>query len=101
MGHTGNNIITVLMKEKNIDLQQAADYVGEHFKVLVDRFLECKAKLPSWGPKWDPAAAKFIMAMEDWVVGNLRWSFEAQRYFGVQRSKVAETLIVELYPRHV
>lgn len=101
MGHTGNNILTVLMKEKSIDLQTASDQVGEHFKVLNDRFLDCKSRLPSWGPEWDPVVAQFVMAMESWVIGNLEWSFETQRYFGPQHSKIKETLIVELYPKRV
>lgn len=98
MGHKGNNILTVLKEGKNLSLQEAADYVGEHFKVLVDRFLKCKVNLPSWGPALDPVVAQYIMAMEDWVVGNLKWSFDVQRYFGAQHAKVASTLKVELYP---
>lgn len=98
MGHRGNNILTVLMEEKNLSLQEAADYVGDHFKVLVDRFLTCKADLPSRGPALDPVVAQYTMAMGDWVAGNLKWSFDVQRYFGAQHAKVTETLVVELYP---
>ncbi len=101
MGHTGNNILTVLMEEKNVDLQTSADLVGEHFKVLINSFLSSKARLPSWGPEWDPVVSQFVMAMESWVIGNLEWSFETQRYFGPYRAKIKETLIVELYPKRV
>lgn len=99
MGHIGNNILTVLMKEKSIGLQEAADYTGRHFKNLLDQFLNCKANLPSFGPKWDPVVAHSIMAMEAWVVGNLEWSFDVQRYFGRQHSQIKQTLIVDLYPK--
>ncbi|KAI0077885.1 terpenoid synthase [Panus rudis PR-1116 ss-1] len=99
MGHTGNNILTVLMKEKGLDLQGAADYVGEYFKVLIDRFLDGKAKLPSWGPEMDATVSQYIMAMESWIIGNLEWSFATQRYFGTQRQAIRETLTVELYPK--
>ena len=101
MGHTGNNILTVLMQEKDIDLQTASDLVGDHFKVLIDRFLSCKAQLPSWGPEWDDTVSQFVMAMESWIIGNLEWSFETQRYFGPYHAKIKETLIVELYPKRV
>ncbi|TFY54399.1 hypothetical protein EVJ58_g8887 [Rhodofomes roseus] len=99
MGHTGNNVMTVLMKSKNCDLQTAADHVGEHFKQLMDDFQADKARLPSWGPQMDAVVAKFVMAMETWVVGNCEWSFETQRYFGVQREEIKRTRVVELYPK--
>ncbi|CCM04973.1 uncharacterized protein FIBRA_07171 [Fibroporia radiculosa] len=99
MGHTGNNIMTVLMNEKRCDLQTAADYVGVHFKTLMDSFLADKARLPSWGPKLDPVVAKFVMAMEKWVAGNCDWSFETQRYFGPACHEVKRTRVVRLYPK--
>jgi len=101
MGHTTNNIMSVLMKEKNIDLQGASDLVGEHFQLLVNRFIDGKSRLPSWGAETDATVAKFIMAMESWVKGNLEWSFETIRYFGSQREQVKETLVVNLKPRQV
>lgn len=101
MGHTTNNIMTVLMKAKNTDLQGAADYVGEYFKVLMNRFFEYKASPPSFGPEMDPTVEQFVMAMERWVVGNLVWSFETLRYFGTEKEKVKKTLIVELAPKKV
>ncbi|KZT64434.1 terpenoid synthase [Daedalea quercina L-15889] len=99
MGHTGNNVMTVLMKSKDCDLQTAADHVGVHFKQLMDSFQADKARLPSWGPEMDAVVAKFVMAAETWVVGNCEWSFETQRYFGVQREEIKRTRIVKLYPK--
>lgn len=101
MGHTTNNIMTVLMKAKNVDLQGAADYVGEYFKVLMDRFFDHKSKLPFFGPDMDPTAEQFVMAMESWIVGNLAWSFETLRYFGEKREQVKVTLVLELAPKKV
>ncbi|EPT02352.1 hypothetical protein FOMPIDRAFT_1118553 [Fomitopsis schrenkii] len=98
MGHTGNNVMTVLMKSQQCDLQAAADHVGAHFKQLMESFQVDKARLPSWGPELDAVVAKYVMAMETWVVGNCEWSFETQRYFGVQREEVRRTLVVKLYP---
>ena len=100
MGHTGNNVMTVLMKDKQCSLQEAADHVGTHFKQLMESFEADKARLPSWGPELDAVVAKYVMAMETWVVGNCDWSFETQRYFGVQREEVKRTLVVKLYPKH-
>lgn len=101
MGHTGNNVITVLMQHKGLDLQGAADYVGAHYKGLIDTFLDAKRSLPSWGAERDAEVAQYAMAMENWVIGNLNWSFETQRYFGHARHEIRRTRVVQLYPRRV
>ena len=99
-GHTGNNIVTVLMQERNIDLQAASDLIGMHFGELMARFAETKARLPSYGTATvDAAVAKYVAAMEHWVIGNLEWSFETQRYFGAVHAEVKETRVVVLRPR--
>lgn len=100
-GIGGNNIVTVLMADRNVDLQEASDMVGEHFAALMTRFVEGKRKLPSWGMETDAAVAAYICAMEHWVVGNLDWSFETQRYFGPQHAAVKENRVVLVRPREV
>ena len=47
------NVLIVLQREKNLTLQEAADFVGTHFKELVDGFQACKARLPSFGDELD------------------------------------------------
>ncbi|EIW57364.1 terpenoid synthase [Trametes versicolor FP-101664 SS1] len=98
-GHTGNNIVTVLMRQKSIGLQEAADLVGAHFSALMGRFVETKKQLPSFGAAaLDDAVAKYVAAMEHWVIGNLEWSFESQRYFGAEHTRVKATRVVVLSP---
>lgn len=60
MGHLTNNILTVLQREMGLDLQGAADYVGVHFKELVDKFQANKALLPSFGEELDHIVAYVI-----------------------------------------
>ena len=101
-GHTGNNIITVLMKAKGVDLQAASDMVGDYFTKLMIRFVHGKSQLPSWGSDVvDAAVGAYVRAMEHWVIGNLVWSFETQRYFGHARQEIKRTRIVHLYPRRI
>ena len=57
-GHTGNNIITILCHEKNIDIQAASDYVGIYFGQLMDRFVADKVRLPHFGSALDTAVAR-------------------------------------------
>lgn len=100
-GIGGNNIVTVLMQAKGIDVQAACDAVGEHCKLLMERYLDAKEKLPSWGPSVDCAVAGYVQAMEHWIIGNLEWSFETQRYFGAVHAEVKATRVVMLRPREI
>ncbi|TFY60033.1 hypothetical protein EVG20_g7573 [Dentipellis fragilis] len=99
-GHTGNNIVTVLMKATGLDLQGASDYIGEYYKVLMERYLADKARLPSFGsPALDRDVARYVQAMEYWPIGNLEWSFETNRYFGPRHDEVRRTRLIVLKPR--
>ena len=97
-GHRGNNILTVLMQAKGISLQQAADEVGEHSTKLMKDLEDAKKRLPSWGACVDADVARYVRALEDWVIGNLEWSFETVRYFGPTHDEVKKTRVVFLRP---
>jgi hypothetical protein len=98
-GHHGNNVLTVLMQAKRISLQQAADEVGEHFAKLMKDLEDAKKRLPGWGARVDADVARYIGALEDWVIGNLEWSFETARYFGPTHNEVKKTRVVSLRSR--
>ncbi|KAI0316728.1 terpenoid synthase [Amylostereum chailletii] len=99
-GHTGNNIVTVLMNAHGITLQAASDFVGEYYKELTERYLSDKALLGSFGnPQVDADVGRYIQAMENWPIGNLVWSFETIRYFGPRHQEVKRTRLVVLAPR--
>lgn len=98
-GHRGNNILTVLMKAKQISLQQAANTVGKHSVKLMKDLNEAKKRLPSWGARVDSDVARYICALEDWVIGNLEWSFKTVRYFGPTHDEVKKTRTVALRSR--
>ena len=84
------------MNQKGLSLQQAANYIGEEFQSLFTQFRMDKAVIPSFGPTTDADVRSYIAGMEDWIIGNLRYSMESRRYFGKKRMKVEKTLIVEL-----
>lgn len=67
-GHTGNNIVTVLMNENGTSLQETADFIGEHCQKLVQKYISAKNRLsPSLGKN----AAALIDALGFWMIGNL------------------------------
>jgi hypothetical protein len=84
----GNNVVTVLMKAQNMDIQAACDFVGRHYKELMDDFLAGKASLRSFGPDVDVDVKRYIEASQHWPAGNLAWAFETSRYSGPRRDKV-------------
>ena len=97
-GLEGNNFITVLMRTQNMSIQEACDYVGRHYKQLMDDFLAAKASLRSFGPEVDADVKRYIEACQHWPAGNLVWSFETPRYFGARRDHIRSTRVVPLKP---
>jgi hypothetical protein len=97
-GHTGNNIVTVLMKARGCDLQTASDLIGAHYAELMGHYLADRERLPSFGLQIDADVRLYIRAMENWPIGNLEWSFETNRYFGPMHDEVRRTRLVVLTP---
>ncbi|KAK7463069.1 hypothetical protein VKT23_007655 [Stygiomarasmius scandens] len=97
-GLDGNNVVTVLMKTYDFDLQTACDYAGFYFKKLMAQLDMAKVRLPSWGPVVDAQVAQYVEAIGYWVRGNLDWSFESNRYFGPCHNEIKSTRVVTLLP---
>ncbi|KAG6841093.1 hypothetical protein C0991_001900 [Blastosporella zonata] len=94
-----HNMIPVVMNEEGLDLQAAVDFVGNMCRQSIDRFVEDRANLPSWGPEIDKDVATYVNGLADWIVGSLHWSFESERYFGKTGREVKATRVVNLLPR--
>jgi hypothetical protein len=56
------------MKENGTSLQETADFIGDHCKGLVEKYLSAKKQL---SPSLGKDAATFIDAMGSWIIGNL------------------------------
>ncbi|KIJ66684.1 hypothetical protein HYDPIDRAFT_85809 [Hydnomerulius pinastri MD-312] len=95
-GHGGSNIVTILMHERGMDLQSAADLVGEEFTKLMDAYSEGRKAMKSWGPELDGDLKQYFDALGQWVAANMEWSFETQRYFGDAFKEVKKTRLVKL-----
>lgn len=87
------------MKEQNISLQRAVDFVGDMVFDTMRKFEEDKSNLPSWGPEIDAQVAEYVLGMEQWVVGSFEWSFASERYFGREHLNIKQTRVVEIWPR--
>ena len=98
-GHSANNIITVIEKERGVGLQEAFDVVGQFFKDYVEEFVTCKELLPSWGSEVDEAVSRYVTGLECLVSGIIEWSFSGPRYFGDSVEEVRRTRVVALAER--
>lgn len=98
-GHSCSNIVTVIMKEKALSLQETVDFVSAEFESLLEEFAEDKMSLPSFGEKTDVDIMRFIDALETWIIGNIHWSFATRRYFGREHEEIRKTLVVRLADR--
>ncbi|KAF8635373.1 hypothetical protein AX15_000378 [Amanita polypyramis BW_CC] len=94
-----HNMISVVMKERGLDLQSAVDFVGDMCKQSIDRFNKERAELPCWGPDVDQEVTIYVQGLADWIVGSLHWSFETERYFGKNGREAKKTRVVKLLPQ--
>ena len=73
-GHTGNNIITVLMEAYSIGLQEASLRVGEVYAELMRAYLDAWTHLRTHtfgNARLDADVALYVKAMENWPIGNI------------------------------
>ena len=91
-----HNLIAVMMKKYNLDIQSAVDRVGEICVDAMRKFLEAKDNFPSYGPEIDSQVQGYLHIMQSWMSGNLAWSFVTPRYLGEKRHEIREHRWVDL-----
>jgi len=82
-GHTGNNVVTVLMNDRQIGLQEACDYIGVHCRELINCYLSARDELHA---TVGGDASLFIEAAGSWIIGNLEYVFKTPSLEGVWTS---------------
>ncbi|KAF8499975.1 terpenoid synthase [Gautieria morchelliformis] len=93
-----HNLVTVIMKHYDMDLQAAVDHAGNMCIEAIESYCEHKARLPSYGPEIDSQVAAYTRGLESWISGNLEWILLTQRYFGNRGQEVKAHLLVKLLP---
>ena len=97
-GLDGHNIVTAVMEEYHLDLQQAVYWLSGYASRTISSFLDNKRALPSWGNKTDRAIRKYIDLVARCVRGYDAWSYETNRYYGDDGLKVRECRKITLLP---
>jgi hypothetical protein len=60
------------MKNKDLDIQAASDFVGKHYEHLMQSYVHDKANLPSFNnASTDKDVARYVEAMQHWPIGNI------------------------------
>ena len=97
-GLDGHNVVTAIMEEYQLDLQQALYWLSGYASDTISNFLaNCRA-LPSWGEKTDRAIRIYIDLVARCVRGYDTWSYETNRYYGEDGSKIQEHRRITLLP---
>ncbi|KAF4575314.1 terpene cyclase [Pleurotus pulmonarius] len=74
-----HNLVTVVIQEFKMNLQDAMDYIGNMNARLVDEFLEQWSHIPVFGSPVDADIKEYCVMMAEWVRGNDSWSFENKK----------------------
>ncbi|VDB91864.1 unnamed protein product [Peniophora sp. CBMAI 1063] len=96
-----HNIVTSLMLHDGTDIQGAMDWVENHHRKLVARFLELYYHhVPKYHTcPLDSDISKYVDGLGNWVRGNEIWSYESERYFGKRGPEISHDRWVTLMPK--
>ncbi|KAH8585340.1 terpenoid synthase [Bisporella sp. PMI_857] len=101
-GDEGHNLVTVVMVELDIPLQEAYDWIGHLHDDLVRDFLAEYTNFPSFPDESETVnreIREYADGLGNWVRTNERWSFEGGRYFGTDGLSILKSRTVALLPK--
>jgi hypothetical protein len=93
-----HNSVELVMREHNLDIQGAVDWLEKYALGVHEAFLENVAKMPSWGQDVDKRVKMYVDGLAQWIRGNDDWTFESGRYFGDKGLEIQKTRIMSLLP---
>jgi hypothetical protein len=96
-----HNMLVVVMNQKDLTINEAIDYVAELCEKSMNRFVETRSKVPSWGEVIDKEVSIYLDGLQHWMSGVLDWYFVTERYFEKVVADVKANRIVTLAPRRI
>jgi len=91
-----HNILTVLKRQLNLDLEDGLKWVAESHSSVQRKFLDKLHTLEPQGSEVDNDVRRYIDGIAYWVRANESWSFECARYFGDNGREYQRTRLVPL-----
>lgn len=99
-GDDTHNLVTIAMREYDLDLDGAIDWVAEQFTACAEHALEIWPKALAESASYPNVVrdefALYIDHVMNWPRANDCWSYECGRYFGQSGLRVQENRTVEL-----
>ncbi|KAH9847297.1 terpenoid synthase [Lenzites betulinus] len=98
-GDLGHNIIPLVMRERNLNLQSAISWLAAEHSRRIDEFFQLWPKVSSirfGSDAVDGVVAAYLDHLVNWVRANECWSFESERYFGKEGRRVQQERIINL-----
>ncbi|KAG6907098.1 hypothetical protein DXG01_010511 [Tephrocybe rancida] len=99
IGDDRHNILTIAMRQFDIDFLDAMDWVTNYHAEVEMKFLDGLKRVPSWGPKIDRQMKQYLYGLANWPRCNDSWNFESGRYFGSKGREIQKTRRVPLLPK--
>ncbi|KAF9498806.1 terpenoid synthase [Pleurotus eryngii] len=93
-GDGAHNLVTVVIHQFGMDVQDAMNYIGNLNDYLVEEFLAQRDHIPIFGGPVDLEIRAYCDMLGEWIRGNDSWSFEGGRYFGEEGPKIQNTRVV-------
>ncbi|KAK4155760.1 isoprenoid synthase domain-containing protein [Chaetomidium leptoderma] len=100
VGDDEHNVVTIIMEQYHMDVQQAVDKAGELSQEMMEHFHALYRQVPRWGGPVDLDVQRLVDGMAQCVSGVLHWSYESQRYFGTQGLVIKRTRTLRLLPKY-
>ncbi|KAF8586107.1 terpenoid synthase [Ramaria rubella] len=94
-----HNMLTCIMLSQNLPLQEAMIVLETHVSRIKKQFLDTKACIEAIHGNTSRSLSAYIDGIGTWVRANDTWSFESQRYFGLQGLEIQAQRVVALRPK--
>ncbi|KAJ7071622.1 terpenoid synthase [Mycena amicta] len=100
-GDDGHNLVTVVMHQYNLDVQQAMNWIGDLHDQIASDFLQAFQELPTFGgpPALDRELRTYVDGLGNGVRANDTWNYETERYFGKKGIETQRTRKTVLLPK--
>ncbi|KAG6889178.1 hypothetical protein C0995_003089 [Termitomyces sp. Mi166 len=98
-GDHGHNLVTILMHHKNLGLNEAMEWIGDHASMLVHNFLNDLNQVPFLRAEIQGQVERYLDGMGNWVRANDCWCFESGRYFEGGGLEIQKSRKLVLLPR--
>ncbi|PIL22415.1 terpene synthase [Ganoderma sinense ZZ0214-1] len=102
VGDDHHNIITIVMRQKGYNLQEALGWLAAEHKVREDRILTTswpQVAALKFSPDVDELLKYYVDHVLNWPRANDSWNFESGRYFGSEGLRIQKERVVKLLPK--